>query len=129
MTPTGHEPPRTARSPPALTRHGPATREELGDAVDGVALADAAEVEAGAGLELDRRPVDADAAAAAARGGGRRSDRVRRHVVERAVVAGRDDGVVDGRVEEAAGRLAGLERELDDPHEVGARVVEPCRRG
>ena len=101
--------------------------EELGDAVDGVALADPAEVEAGAGLQLDRRARRRERAPPQ-RGGGSPADRgrVRSHGVERAVVARGHDGVVDGRVEPAAGRLAGLERELDDPHEVGARGGDPA---
>ena len=108
---------------------GPDDREELGDAVDCVALADPAEIEADAGLELDRRPRRSGRGRRSGPRGDRVVDRVRRDGVERAVVAGRDDGVVHGRVEASAGRLAGLERELDDPHEIGARGGDARRRG
>ena len=51
---------------------GPGRREELGGALGGVALADAAEVEADAGVELDAVAVDADAAAGSSGGAGTR---------------------------------------------------------
>ena len=52
-TPTGHAPPRTARSPPALDEARPERREQIACAVDRVALPDAAEVEPDAGPEPD----------------------------------------------------------------------------
>ena len=76
------------------------------------------------GLERDPRPVDANAAAASSGRRSRRGRRVRGHCVERAVVAGGDDSVMDGWVESSAGCLAGIERELDDPNEIPARVVD-----
>ena len=56
--------PRRAMSPPALTRHGPAGGQDRRGLFGGVALADAAEVEPDAAIELDQIPVDPDFAAA-----------------------------------------------------------------
>ena len=95
-------------------------REELRDTVDRVPFADPAEVEASARLQLDRRPETWIRPPQRERSASGTSSR-RRHVVERAVVAGRHDCVVHGGVEAPAGRLAGIERELDDPHEIWAR--------
>ena len=89
-------------------------------AVDGVALGDAAEVEAEARLELDparRRSGPRRRSARGAAGGAVRAD-----LVEGAVVAGGDERVVDGRVEQAAGPLARLDGEPGDLDEVGAGV-------
>ena len=87
--------------------------EQVASPVDGVALGDPAEVEPDACSELDPRggPVDDDPAAA--RPAGLAVDGcVRIEVGKRAVVAGRDDGVVHGGVEASSSSLAGLEREL-----------------
>ena len=114
-TATAHVPwagtPRTATSPPALTRHGPGKGEQLRDTFGREAFADPAEVEAVAGLELDPAAVDGDARrrTAADVTGVRR---VRFDLVERAVVAGGDERVVDGRIETTTGPLARGEREL-----------------
>ena len=107
-----------------MTRHGPARASTSGDAVDGVALRDPAEIEAGAGPELDRPPGDENAAAAG-RGGARGARRVQPDVAERAVVAGGHDRVVDGGVEPAAGALSCRNREGDDVDEVGSGVLDP----
>ena len=84
-----------------------------------VALADAAEVELEAGLELDVVPEDPDVAAT-----GRRSTPtvLRRQKLEGTVVARRHEGLVDGGIEPAAGPLTRLEGELGYLHQVRRRV-------
>jgi hypothetical protein len=100
-------------------------REQLGRTVGRVPLADAPEVETDARLELDREAFDPHRAAAA--GSGRaRGDAVARDLLERPVVACGDNGVVHRRIEAAAGRLAGGERELDDLYEIVARAGDPA---
>ncbi len=102
---------------------GAGDRKRLRDPVDRVSLPDAAEVEARARLELDRKAVDAHGAAArgtAHPAGGCLGG----HLLERPVVAGGDERVVDGGVEAAAGGLAGCERQFDDAHEVRARLPD-----
>ena len=76
---------------------GAGLREQLGRPVDRIALPDPAEVEADTRVELDSRADQPDAAAAA--GGACCPGGVSWHELERAVVARRDDGVVNGRVE------------------------------
>ena len=107
--------------------HGPAAREDRGGAVDGVALGDAAEVEADAGSSSIVRAVDADAAAAAA-DGVLRDAPSRRDLVERPVVAGCDERVVDGRVE-ASARSARARRARARPRRAGRRRPRGGRRG
>ena len=101
---------------------GPCADEHAGDAVDGVALSDPAEVEAVARLELDVVAVHPDAASA---GGGLAGGAVGVDLVERPVVACGAEGVVDGRVEQASGSLACLDGEPGDLDELGAGV-EPA---
>ena len=67
-------------------------------------------------VELDPRAVHPKAAAASR--GARCSVGVRFHELERAVVAGRDDGIVHGRVEASAGPFPRVERELDDARQI-----------
>ena len=69
------------------------------------------------------RPTQPHAAAAPARSR-RRAAAV--ELSERAVVAGRDERVVDGRVEAAVGPLAGVEREPDDLEELVAGIERPA---
>jgi len=95
--------------------------EDVGRPLGGVALPDPAEIQVNTGVELDPVAVDADAAAARA-APRRRIARAVAHLVERPVVAGRDESVVHRRVEATFGPLARRERELDDPGEVGHAV-------
>ena len=134
-TPTGHEPPCTAMSPPALTSAGPAARQQLGRALCRVALADPAEVETDAGAELDPRAVDR----------GPRPPQTPRRRSTAVPSSGscsnvrsypaRDDGVVDGRVEAPVGPPACLERELGRPRSRSGptssepRLVQPGELG
>ena len=116
----GDRPPDVAQSDVAACVHearaggGQDRRSVFG----GVALADAAEVEPDAAIELDAIPVDPDCAAA--RGSRRRRGAVRGELGERAVIPGLDYGVVDGGVEAAFGRCSPCEREADDLEQVGA---------
>ncbi len=87
---------------PGVDEAWPDDGEQLGGPIGRVALADPAEIEADAGFELDREPADDDPAAASRRSRHRLRDSIRLDSVERAVVAGRDEGVVDGRVEAPA---------------------------
>jgi hypothetical protein len=94
--------------------------QQVGGALRGVALRDAAEVDADAGVEVDDGAVDADAAA----GRPRRRRRDRGFALDQregAVVAGGDERVVDGGVEAAAGAVAGGERQPGHAPEVGTR--------
>ena len=70
------------------------------------------------GLELDRPPGDPDRTAAAGDGAPRSS--VGCDVLERPVVAGGDERVVDGRVEPSSGPLPRVEREVDHGEQVVA---------
>ncbi len=89
-----------------------------------VALADPAEIDADAGIEHDPHAVDGHAPAG--HGGRPASDGVLRiDVVEGPVVSGRDEGVVDGRIETAAGPVAGGECELDDAQQVRTCLDRP----
>ena len=96
--------------PAGVDEAGAGGRKHVGGAFDGVAFRDPAEVDPRAGLELDPVSVDRDAAAARA---GHRVVTVRVDLFERAVVAGGDERVVDGRVEASVRRLARLEREFE----------------
>ena len=107
---------------------GPGRREDLGGALARVALADAAEVDSHAAVEPDDAVLHPNPRGCRSRRG--RALRRRGKELERAVVAGGEERVVDGDVEAAAGALLRSERELDDAQEVGAggeraRRVEP----
>ncbi len=122
-TPTGQAPPRTAMSPPALTRQGPAAERSSAARSAAQPLPMPPKSRRTPASSSMRRPVTVTPPPHAAGAG---FGPVGRDLVERAVVAGRDDGVVDGRIEPTAGELARGEREAGQGDELRAGV---CRAG
>jgi len=94
---------------------GAGEREQLGSPLGGIALADAAEVEVHARVEIDAARPQPDASRRRRR---RSRFPLRRQLFEAAVVPGRDERVVHGGVEAAARTFACLEREPDDADEI-----------
>src|SRR5436190_5061619 len=101
---------------------GAVRREEVGRAVDGVPLADSAEVEANGASEANAPRDGVDHDLASARGAGRGTgSRLALDLLERAIVSGGDERVVNRRVEKAARAFARIERELRH-----RKQIRPC---
>ena len=124
-TPTGQLPPRTAMSPPASTRQGPAAAA-CRRAGRPPSPSRCRRGRAGCRLELDQpRPrIDRDPATAA---GGRVVAATVPSTARKSVVAGSHERIVDGRVEPAVGAQPGLHGELRNLEELGPWSKLPAR--